>query len=488
MRATAATARAAFGRSAPDNARGDGGRINPVSQPAFDFGDEPYDDPANPTYSVGELADAINAQLRRGFGDGVWVRGEIQGWNERGNHAYFRLVEEREAGKAVLDVQFFANVRMKLRPLLQKHRLRLGDGMTVRIFGHLDYFAAGGRLGLKMSGIDPRFTLGELAMARDDVVRRLVASGMFDANRRHRLSPVPLRLGVVTSVGTAAWHDFHDELRRSGLGFHLHVVDTRVQGEHAVEMVAAAVRTLSRRGDLDAVVMIRGGGARNELATFDAEPIALAIAASPVPVLTGLGHEVDRSVADEVAHTALKTPTACASTVVERVRQYARECEDRWDRIVHTARRDAHTATGALTDRAHRIARRTHAAVERADERLATRSTRLRHVATRPLDQADAHLRRSVDRLARRPAGVLAAEARHLDSLASRVAALDPVTMLARGWSITRTADGRALRSVTDAAPGAVLTTVLSDGAVSSRVLDPARATREDGPDVHADA
>jgi len=146
-----------------------------MSQPSFDFPeidgvDVGIDDGGEPTYTVGELADAINGTLRRGFADGIWVRGEIQGWNERGPHAYFRLVEEGEQGKAVVNVQFFAPARMRLRPLLAKNRLRLADGLKVRIFGHLDFFAGSGQLGLKMSGIDPRFTLGDLAMQRDEVL------------------------------------------------------------------------------------------------------------------------------------------------------------------------------------------------------------------------------------------------------------------------------------------------------------------------------
>src|SRR5690606_10320380 len=149
---------------------------------------------------------------------------------------------------------------------------------------------------LKMAGIDPRFTLGELSQARDQVIRRLVASGLLDANGRLRLPPAPLRVGVVTSRGSAAWHDFHDELVRSGFGFRVEVCHTKVQGDGADRSVAAAVRTLARRPGLDCLVVIRGGGARNELATFDAEQIAVAIATSPVPVITGLGHEIDRSV------------------------------------------------------------------------------------------------------------------------------------------------------------------------------------------------
>ena len=187
-----------------------------MSQPAFDFGDDELDDATNPTYSVGELGEAINDALRRGFSDGVWVRGEISGWSDRGQHAYFTLVDDADSAepdnqrrggngrsKAVVNVQFFANARMRLRPMLQKNRLRLADGMKVRVFGYLDFYAPNGRIGLKMTGIDPTYTLGDIAQSRDEVIRRLVADGLLDANKRRPLSPIPLRVGVVRSVEPA---------------------------------------------------------------------------------------------------------------------------------------------------------------------------------------------------------------------------------------------------------------------------------------------
>jgi exodeoxyribonuclease VII large subunit len=279
-----------------------------------------------------------------------------------------------------------------------------------------------------------------------------------------------LRVGVVTSVGTAAWHDFRDELDRSGFGFRLSVCDTRVQGEWAVAMVAGAIRTLARRSDLDCVVVIRGGGARNELATFDAESIALAIATSPIPVLTGLGHEVDRSVADEVAHTALKTPTACAGSLIDTVDAYVTATERKWADITGLARQDLDASLGALSDRAHRIARRTHAAVERADERLSARLERVRTAPGRQLSGADRHLRLDADRLRRRVPQVLTAEQRHLDALAGRLAVLDPVNMLKRGWSITCGVDGKVVRTVADAAAGDSIVTRVADGEIVSHV------------------
>ena len=325
--------------------------------------------------------------------------------------------------------------------------------MKVRIFGHLDFYAPSGQLGLKMVDLDPRFTLGDLAQQRDQVLRRLAADGSLDANRRHRLGPVPLRLGVVASPGTAAWHDFHDELQRSGFGFHVVLAGTRVQGPDAPRLVSRAVTALAnhaRRYGLDAIVLIRGGGARNELATFDAEAIARAIVACPVPVLTGLGHEIDRSVADEVAHTSLKTPTACAAALVHEVGAYVTAVERAFVAVGTAARTTLNRNEAALIERSHRIAGRTHAAVERAGERLGGRVHRLRSGAHRPIVESSRQLDLLTARLARRVPQVLGAEDRHLAGIEARVRALDPVNVLARGWTITRSAAGTIVRSADD--------------------------------------
>jgi exodeoxyribonuclease VII large subunit len=437
-----------------------------MSQPALDF---EIDDGGVPTFSVGELAEAINGALRRRFDDGVWVRGEIQGWNERGQHAYFRLVEDTGDGKAVVNVQFFANSRTRLRPLLMKNRLHLADGLKVRIFGHLDFFAPSGQLGLKMSGIDPRFTLGELALERDAVLRRLTEAGLLGRNKSRPLSVAPLRVGVVTSLASAAWADFLHEIERSELAFQLRTIDVRVQGEWAVTEITAAVRTLGRHSDLDAVVVIRGGGSRSELATFDHEAIATAIAMSPLPVFTGLGHEIDRSVADDVAHAALKTPTACAAALVERVLAYRQRTELAWVAIERRADRRIQTASVEVAEVAQSIRHRVLAAVERSDERIAQRAHRVRVGAGRVVDRADMRLETAVGTLRRVPQR-LDPEARHLDAVAERVRLLDPVNTMARGWSITRTSDGHTVRDAAHLQPGDELVTTFASGTARSRV------------------
>jgi exodeoxyribonuclease VII large subunit len=320
-----------------------------------------------------------------------------------------------------------------------------------------------------MDGLSPRYTLGDLAQQRDQVLRRLVAKGLHESNKRRPLSPIPLRVGVVTSVGSAAWHDFENELRRSAIGFELSVCNVRVQGDRAEAMVVGAITSLARR-PLDAIVVIRGGGARNELAVFDSEPIALAIAACAVPVLTGLGHEIDRSIADEVAHTAFKTPTACAHALVTAAQQYRAGAEHAFAAIGTVAHERIDAAEQALGAVAHRIARRTHAAVGRAEEGLDMRVANIRSGGRRHLEAA---VRRTDDiaRLVRqRWAQALAAEQRHLDGLAARVAMLDPVTMLRRGWTITRAADGTILRSPDLVSDGDVITTQFASGRLTSTV------------------
>ena len=454
-----------------------------MSQPEFNFSDEPLGDPADPTYSVCELADAINDHLRRGFGDGVWVRGEIDGLSNRGPHSYFSLVEDGDDGRAVIQVQLFAPAKKRLSPILRKHRLELRNGMKVRIRGHLDFWGQGGRLGLKMAGLDPRYTLGELAQSRDEVLRRLTANGLIDRNKRTSLSTIPLRIGVAASVDSAAWADLRGQLELSGFGFRLSVADTRVQGDGADRMVAGAIGTLARSaraGLLDAIVVVRGGGARNELAVFDSEIIARTIALCPVPVITGLGHEIDRSIADEAAHTAVKTPTAVAVALIDRVGSYMSNAEQAWTAIERNARLRLDRADQRVSEVAHRIAARTEAAVDRATERLDMRANVLASVAPAALERESDWLDRAGQRLVERSTTAACRAADRLDVLAARAGAVDPAVQLARGWSITHTSSGAIVRSAADVAPGDTIITAVLDGSIIGTVTGASVS-----PDVH---
>lgn len=444
-----------------------------MSQPAFEFDDLPVDEPGDLTFTVGELADAIDERLRTGFRDGVWVRGEINGFKRSGQHVYFSLVEKHRRSEAKLDVKLFANKLARLTPKLRSNRLDLRDGMKVRIHGQLDFYKQRGALSIVMDDIDPRYTLGEIAQSRDEVLQRLIASGISGMNKQHRLSPIPLRIGVTASVESAGFADFHSELTNSGFSFQLVVADTRVQGDGADRMVAGSIGTLARgarKGVLDAIAVIRGGGAKNELAVFDSERIATTIAMVPCPVLTGIGHEIDRTIADEVAHTALKTPTACAGELIDRVASYVNDTEMAFEAIARRALALTDAADHRLTDTARRLAGRTTAAVERADERLTMRRARLATSAPAALARAAEQLDVTTTRVLERSSSALQRQTGHLDVFAARVSAVDPAVQLARGWSITRDENGGVVRSVDDVAVGAALTTSVLGGHFTSTV------------------
>jgi exodeoxyribonuclease VII large subunit len=470
-----------------------------------------------PTLGVGELNARVTGALRAAFPAEVWVRGEVHGITSSGpGHLYLTLRDkERGRAPAALSVVLFAKDRRRVERALRDVGFGLAEGIEVRARGRVTYYAPTGRLQLVMSELDPVYTLGRLAADRERVLRALGAEGLLEVNRRHRVPAVPLHVALVASDGSAGCTDFLHQLETSGLGWRVTVVDTRVQGSSADRMVVRALHVAAGRRP-DVVCLVRGGGSRTDLAVFDSERIARAAAGLPVPLLTGIGHEVDRSVVDEVAHTAFPTPTACAAALVTRVQAFLARADAAWDgiaaaaparagaaeqRVVVAARAVVAATRGAVrveersalaaTDRLRRAATaaadRSAGRVERAagrvdeatrfrlaaaDQRLLTAGARLRSPALR--GRIDEH-RRRLDEAARRlgraaPAALTAAE-RHADLAAARVAAADPAVALRRGWTITRRPDGGLVRSAADLAPGDELVTDFADGSARSRVL-----------------
>ncbi|MEQ1786319.1 MAG: exodeoxyribonuclease VII large subunit, partial [Acidimicrobiales bacterium] len=334
-----------------------------------------FEDPSvgtipEPTYSVTELADAIGNALRASFRDEVWVRGEIRDLSRpQSGHVYFSLTDPD--GGASLGVMLSSRTKGSVNSTLTTAGggVRMTAGTDVRIRGRLDWYAPRGQLQLRMTAIDPAYTLGQLEVARAALLARLTEEGLLRANAARPLAPAPLRVGLVTSEGSAAEADFLDELRRSGFAFHVLRVDSRVQGVDAPRSIASAIRMLSTH-PVDVLALVRGGGARTDLAAFDDEAVARAIAACPVPVLTGVGHEVDTSVADEVAHTSAKTPTACAQLLVARVAEVAHGLDGAWRAIATSAVRSVARHDERLVSQARHLSRGARVALDRGSTRL----------------------------------------------------------------------------------------------------------------------
>jgi len=449
----------------------------------------------DPTYTVGELSDAIGRAVRVAFRDEVWVRGEIHDLSRPpSGHVYLTLVEEREDGsRASLPVMLSASNKVAVNRALTRAggAVRIVDGTEVRIRGRLDWYGPRGQLQLRMTAIDPAYTLGQLEVARAELLARLRAEGLLDRQAALALPPVPLRVGLVTSRGSAAEADFLDELARSGFAFHVIAVDVRVQGTGAPRAIARGIASAAARA-CDVLAVVRGGGARTDLAAFDQEVVARTIAACPTPVLTGVGHEIDRSVADEVAHQSAKTPTACAQLLVGLVADHLNRVEEAWSVIARLAQRDLATHETALRHHAARAERSTRACLATAEQTLQRHLVQLRRGALGATASAEQRLGRDLGRLtgagrlqvrdaeatvaaaqrrlvARAPRALSDAE-RALATLESRVRSLDPARALARGWSITTTEDGRLVRDPADVTPGTRLVTRLAGGDLRSTV------------------
>jgi exodeoxyribonuclease VII large subunit len=222
----------------------------------------------------------------------------------------------------------------------------------------------------------------------------------------------------------------------------------------------------------DVIIVSRGGGSRTDLATFDHEVIARAIAGSPVPVFTGLGHDIDRSVADEVAHSALTTPTAAAQHVVALVRAWLDRLDEMAVTIAHQGRRGLVSADRRVDGLATACRRASAHGLDRAEARAGHARARVIAAGRAGIRAADTRGRAAAAALIRVAPRVLVASERDVEVVATRVRALDPARALARGWSVTRAGDGRLVRSVADVSVGDTVHTQLADGTLTSTIRD----------------
>jgi exodeoxyribonuclease VII large subunit len=454
---------------------------------------------AVPTWSVAEVCEAISLVVGDAFPDELWVRGRIHDLRRtRPGHVYFDLVDLAADEQPAWDtprlpaVAFRGHLRGIEAVLTKVGNLQLEDGIDVRVRGRLEYYPPQGRVQLIVTAIDPRHTLGQMVADRDAVLRALEQAGLLGRNGRLPMPVLPLRVGLVTSEGSAAYEDFCHELRASPWGFTVLLADARVQGADAEATLVAALAALAAH-DVDVLCVVRGGGARTDLLAFDSAEVARAVATAPVPVLVGIGHEIDRSVVDEVAHTAFKTPTACAAALVARVGQAVAGLDDiaartrsavsgrltaaegrldgRADTVVTLAFRHLRAGGRHLDGRAGAVADLSRRRLRGATQHLDARAGAVAALTHRRLRGADVELHAGADRLRRYADRPLTSAAASLQRAESVVRAVHPGRTLARGFSITRTADGRLLLRP-DVDTGTALVTQLAGGTVHSTVTE----------------
>ena len=403
------------------------------------------------TWSVGALCEAIRDTFAAVFPEEIWLEGEISGLKfHSSGHVYFDLIEPDTGGNRIdkMSIALWKGRRQAVESVLDRADAGpLTEGIKVRIKGELSFYAPQGRVQIQMTAIDPHHTLGQLSVDRERVLQSLSEAGLLETNSALRVPAVPLHIGLVTSDGSAAYNDFVNEISSSQYPFKISLVHSSVQGSEAEIGLVTAIQQLIDT-DVDVIAVVRGGGARTDLLAFDLESVALVVAQAPIPVFSGIGHEIDRSVVDEVAHTAFKTPTACAAALVQIVTAFDQQLHDSARRIVTLANKCHDRAAEMISSSARAINDRTRRTLDLKEGQLTAASRRLRDLSSMAID-------RNVERCNR---------------IFDLLQALHPNRVLARGFSITRDEAGNVIRD--DVPDGTAIVTETSTSLITSTVTE----------------
>lgn len=389
------------------------------------------------------------------------VTGEISGLSRAASgHVYFNL-KDADGAAALLRCAMFRRSAGMLAFVP-------ADGQRVEVRGRLGVYEPRGELQVVVEGMR---TAGAGALYEEFLRRkaRLEAQGLFDRARKRALPPYPRTVGIVSSLGAAALHDVLTALARRAPQVQIIVYPSLVQGADAPQALVRAITLASTRAEVDVLIVCRGGGSLEDLWAFNDEQVVRAIAASSVPVVCGVGHETDVTLADFAADLRAATPTAAAELVAP-TREACLSVLDALAALLQRRVRDMLERQAQRLDRnALRLARPGHAVRQQRERllllghRLAVQLPRAMQSQQARLTQAEVDLRRGLERR-------LAGQQQQLEMLAARLRALDPRQVLARGYAWLSDADGRPVTSVHQLAIGAALQVVLHDGSADVAV------------------
>lgn len=444
--------------------------------------------------TVSRLSQQLAAVMEERF-PAVWVEGEISNFKVYGSgHAYFTLKDEGAQLRCVL-----------FRTRARRVRFEPRDGLHVMGFGAVEVYAQRGEYQLVVELLEPK-GVGALQLAFEQLKERLQAEGLFSPARKRPLPRFPRKIGIVTSPSGAALRDMLRVIGRRFGEIHIVVAPARVQGDGAAAAVAQGIRELNALGGVDVVIVGRGGGSLEDLWAFNDEMLARTIAASKVPVISAVGHEVDFTIADFVADVRAATPSNAAELVVKEKRAVVESLADLSGRLrrgmaraltLHRDRLERTLGRRVLTDPARplrdlarrldearaRLRRAALVAVARAERRVALAGRGLRGLS--PVARTVHGRRALIDLHGRLERGVhrrLDGSRLALGGAAGRLDSLSPLAVLGRGYSLTRMPGGRIVRSWREISAGDAVRVLLHEGSLDCRV----DATREhdDRPQV----
>jgi len=434
------------------------------------------------TWTVRELVAAARTQLEREYGD-VWVEGEISNFRAQDSgHLYFTLKDQ----SAQIRVVMFRSAARLLR-------FRPENGLQVVVRGRVTVYEDRGELQISAEYVEPKGT-GALQIAFEQLKAKLEAEGLFDSARKKPIPALPARIGIVTSPQGAALRDILNILRRRHDTASVLIFPAQVQGEGAALEVTAGVRYFNKARNVDVIIVARGGGSAEDLAAFNHEGLARAVAASEIPVISAVGHETDFTILDFVADLRAPTPSAAAELVIRSRQEVEEQLGGLHRRLEKAARYHLLMARQNLTELAR------HGAFARMMDLIHRREQRLDELVNRL-----AHGQRDVFEKMRRGFETLSATVRHYDvrrvlggmkkdlearttAIASAVRnlllerkvrvermetalqALSPLAILERGYALVFDASGNLLKDAAKVKAGDEISARLAKGTVSATV------------------
>ena len=423
--------------------------------------------------SLSQLNRRIAQALAQPALQSVWVVAELSDLRVNHGHCYMELMEKDPSTgsvqarlRGVIWASAFPRINADFFGVTGR---RLESGLKVMVCGSVSYHAAFG-MSFVITAIDPSYTMGEAERRRREIIDRLTREQVIDLNRTLEWPDVALRIAVISAPGAAGYGDFINQLYSNGehLRFRTRLFPAIMQGDRTSPSIIASLEAIATEADdFDCVVIIRGGGATSDLLAFDDYDLALNVAQFPLPVIIGIGHERDTTVLDFVANMRVKTPTAAAEWLIGRG-------SDALDRLRRTAGDIMLAASDIIAGAQTRLAYLDSAlliapqnAVIRAENALHRASMMLAQTGVRRIAPEMARLDSMGKAIATAAENTIVRNADRLKSRSELLDALSPAATLARGYSIT-TINGRAVRSAADVKTGDILTTLLSDGAISS--------------------
>lgn len=404
-------------------------------------------------YSLSELTSHIEKVIRVNFSEPIWIRAEISELREKGGHCYMELIEKDEKSdglKARVRATIWSGSYRLLKPFFEDSTGQsLRPGLSVLAAVLVEFHGMYG-INLIIKDLDPNFTLGAQAKRRLEIIRQLEADGVMEMNKMLELAPTPQRIAIVSSASAAGYEDFMNQLHQhpSQFVFYTRLFPSIMQGEQAGASIIGSLEAIYEQlEDFDAVVMIRGGGATTDLACFDDYELALNCAQFPLPIIAGIGHQRDLSIVDMVVHSSVKTPTAAAALLTDRIS----DAYDTADRLYQ----DIISISKSL--------------VENQQQRLSDIRWKMKSVLTNKSRDKFVELEHLKMRL---KAGIKTLFALHHNRLVlyqSKLEKHSPAAMLKYGYTLT-TQSGRRISSVHQLKTDLPLTTYFPDGKINSTI------------------